>query len=283
MEKFNAYAKINLSLDVCGKRSDGYHTLKSVVQSVSLADEIFVGKCDKGINFSCSDGKIPDGENLCLKAADLFFRNAGIMPNVKIVLKKHIPVTAGLGGGSADAAAMLKALNKIYGRPIEKDELLKIGLSLGADVPVCMEGGTALMEGIGEKLTRLPDLPDCHILIAKKGEKGSTGEMYRRLDGMESVKSSDMDSVLKGLSDGDLRLMCGGLYNCFEAVYSGEHIGVPKKFMRDGGALYFGMSGAGPSVFGIFEDEYGAEIAEEKLSAAGFECFICVPTRAEDF
>lgn len=283
MDAFKAYAKINLSLDVCEKRSDGYHTLRSVVQTVSLADEIFIEKCDKGIAFSCSDEKIPDGENLCFKAADLFFRNAGTEPNVRIILKKHIPVTAGLGGGSADAAALLKALNKIYGCPLDKDELLKIGLSLGSDVPVCMECGTVLMEGVGEKLTRLPDLPDCHILIAKKGEKGSTGEMYRRLDAMNNPKTSDLHTVLDGLTRGDLQIICGGLYNCFEAVYSAYHTGMPGKIMRDCGALYSGMSGAGPSVFGIFENECDAKSAEEKLSAAGAECFLCMPVKAEDF
>ncbi len=171
MEIFKAYAKINLSLAVTGKRDDGYHTLSSVVQSVSLADELEITTGIGALRFSCSNKNIKTEDNLCFMAAKLFFESAGIAPDAEIVLRKNIPVTAGLGGGSTDAGTLLSALNRLYGRPLDKDTLYKIGLKLGADVPVCMAGGTVLMEGIGERLTRLPDLPDCHIVIAKKGEK----------------------------------------------------------------------------------------------------------------
>ena len=279
MEIFKAYAKINLSLAVTGKRDDGYHTLSSVVQSVSLADELEITTGIGALRFSCSNKNIKTEDNLCFMAAKLFFESAGIAPDAEIVLRKNIPVTAGLGGGSTDAGTLLSALNRLYGRPLDKDTLYKIGLKLGADVPVCMAGGTVLMEGIGERLTRLPDLPDCHIVIAKKGENGSTGEMYKRLDGLSLEKTADTKSIINGLETGDLAAVSRHLYNCFEAVCSGDAISGTKAVMYEKGALYSGLSGAGPSVFGIFNDRRSAAGAADELKCGGCEVYICEPQR----
>ena len=279
MEIFKAYAKINLSLAVTGKRDDGYHTLSSVVQSVSLADELEITTGIGALRFSCSNKNIKTEDNLCFMAAKLFFESAGIAPDAEIVLRKNIPVTAGLGGGSTDAGTVLSALNRLYGRPLDKDTLYKIGLKLGADVPVCMAGGTVLMEGIGERLTRLPDLPDCHIVIAKKGEKGSTGEMYKRLDGLSLEKTADTKSIINGLETGDLAAVSRHLYNCFEAVCSEDAISGTKAVMYEKGALYSGLSGSGSSVFGIFNDRRSAAGAANELKCGGCEVYICEPQR----
>ncbi|MBQ1183634.1 MAG: 4-(cytidine 5'-diphospho)-2-C-methyl-D-erythritol kinase, partial [Clostridia bacterium] len=166
--KIKAFAKVNLSLDVTGKRADGYHTLCSVFQSVSLCDIVEIEKSDS-ISVKCSDTSLNGEDNLCNTAAVKFFQAAGILGGADIFIEKHIPLAAGLGGGSADAGAVLKGLNELYGNPLSEKKLLEIALSLGADVPFCMVGGTKLCEGIGEIMTELSPLPECYIVIAKKG------------------------------------------------------------------------------------------------------------------
>lgn len=276
-----AYSKVNLSLDITGKRPDGYHTLRSVMQSVSLCDTITLtlnnSSKKASLSLTCSDKAINCEQNLGLKAAEGFFKAAGIIPDCNIHIEKCIPLAGGLGGGSADAAAILGALNALWDEPLNKTELLKIALSLGADVPFCLLGGTYLAEGIGEKLTRLPKMPECRMLIAKKGVKNSTGEMYRILDTAENVKTSDLGIIKEGLISGDVHRIVGGFYNCFETVCGDEPLSV-KQIMLQKGAIYSGLSGAGPSVVGIFEDDKHLASAENELKTIGAEVFRCVPT-----
>ena len=275
-----AYSKVNLSLDITGKRPDGYHTLCSVMQSVSLCDTITLtldnSSKKASLNLTCSDGAINGEQNLGLKAAESFFKAAGIIPDCNIHIEKNIPLAGGLGGGSADAAAILGALNVLWDEPLSDAELLKIALSLGADVPFCLLGGTYLAEGIGEELTRLPKMPDCRMLIAKKGVKNSTGEMYRILDTAQNAKTSNLGIIKEGLIGGDVKKTIGGFYNCFETVCGDEPLSV-KQIMLQNGAMYSGLSGAGPSVVGIFEDDEHLSSAENELKTIGAEVFRCTP------
>lgn len=273
-KSIRAYAKINLSLDVTGKRDDRYHTLSSVMQSVSLCDDITIETADENI-IVCGDD-IPSKDNLALKAAQLFLDKADLSQRVKITLKKQIPLAAGLGGGSADAAAVLVLLNHMFHEPFSNDELLELALKLGADVPFCINGGTALANGIGEQLTELKAMPDCTILIVKKGIKSSTGDMYRRLDSTTRAKTSRFEVINDGLKCGDLDLVCSGLYNCFEEVCGGEVAEIKDRLIKNG-AIYAGLSGAGPSVFGIFKSGSAAEKAKAGFESFGALCFICRP------
>lgn len=273
-----ANAKINLSLDITGKKEDGYHTICSVMQSVSLCDTIKVSSA-KGIEVLCDKEELSGENNLCVKAARLFFEKSGIEGGVRIGIEKHIPIAGGLGGGSADAAAVLVALNKTYGEPLNIEELLKIALTLGADVPFCVVGGTKLAEGIGEELTTLPDLPDCFIVIAKKGVKSSTGDMYRAIDRTTPKRVSDVQKIKKGLAEGNIPLLCEALYNRFEEVSEQSILQEAKKIMGSCNALYCGLSGAGPSVIGIFDKISCAESAATSLQKNGFLTFICRPSK----
>lgn len=276
--KVKANAKVNLSLDITGKRQDGYHTLSSVMQSVNLGDIITIDKAET-ITVACDNELLSGEDNLCFKAAQLFFERSKAIGGAHIFIEKHIPVAGGLGGGSADAAAVLTALNKMYGEPLSNDELLSMALSLGADVPFCVNGGTALAEGIGEELSSLPNLPDCVMVIAKKGTKSSTRDMYSKIDSAEPLKISDIDNVLFSLLNGDLESMCKGLYNRFEEVVDGDVLQECKSVMADCGCLYAGLSGAGPSVVGIFRecDSNNASEAVSRLKGKGFFAAVCKP------
>ncbi len=274
--KIKANAKVNLSLDITGKRPDGYHTLCSVFQSVSLCDVLTVKLSDRiKVSFSRSD--IDREENLCFKAAKLFFETTGIASGAEIYVENNIPLASGLGGGSADAAATLVALNELCKQPLSCDELLDIALKLGADVPFCAVGGTKLCEGIGEIMTELPKLSDCFIVVAKKGVKGSTGEMYKALDSKIELRRPDTEAVISGLRSGKLREVFKGAYNCFESVNDAVMLNEARLIAKNYSAVYSGLSGAGPSVVLVFEDEANADIAAKALATIGFESFIAVP------
>lgn len=276
--KVKANAKVNLSLDITGRRDDGYHTLCSVMQSVSLCDVIELTACDE-TTVVCDTKELSGSDNLCFKAAERFYEASGIHGGVAVTVEKHIPVAGGLGGGSADAAAVLVALNKMYGEPLNNGELCELALTLGADVPFCVNGGTALAEGIGESLTGLPCLSDCLIVIAKKGTKSSTKDMYAKIDCTEPLKTSDVDSIVFGLLNGDLEYAVKGFYNRFEEVTEPGVLKECKAVMRFFGCLYAGLSGAGPSVVGIFrpQDVRSAESAVEELQLNGYEAYFCRP------
>ncbi len=282
MLKVKAYSKVNLSLDVTGKRADGYHTLCSLMQSVSLCDTITVS-VDKEygsikVNLDCSDGSICGEHNLAFMAAKRYLETAGVKACVNIYIVKSIPLAGGLGGGSVDAAAVLGVLNFIFDNQLSQNELGGLALSLGADVPFCLNGGTKLAEGVGEKLTDLSDLPECLMLIAKKGLKGSTGEMYRTLDSAESLKKSDLCVIKEGLRESNIKKASRGFYNCFETVCGKEALEIKEKMLQNG-AFYAGLSGAGPSVVGIFETEDERTAAYNAVKSAGAEAFLCVPKK----
>ncbi len=279
--KVNAYSKVNLSLDITGKRPDGYHTLCSVMQSVSLCDTITLSlkTADKSeIRLLCSDDSICEEDNLAFKAAQRYLQVSGINAIVDIYIEKNIPLAGGLGGGSADAAAVLGTLNLICGNKLNQQQINDLALSLGADVPFCFNGGTVLAEGIGEKMTKLDALPDCLMLIAKKGFKGSTGEMYKKLDSAQNTKKSDVSAILQGLSQNDIKKAALGFYNCFETVCPKDSLEIKEVLLRNG-AIFAGLSGAGPSVVGIFDSEEKRSLAYDVLKSAGAEVFLCEPKK----
>ena len=275
--KIRANAKVNLSLDITGRREDGYHTLCSVMQSVSLCDVLEIIKSDT-MQVICDKAELSGEDNLCFKAAKRFFQEIGSDEKVTINIQKKIPVAGGLGGGSADAAAVLVALNKMYGEPLEFSKLSEIALTLGADVPFCLKGGTALAEGIGEKLTLLPPLPDCFLVVAKKGVKSSTKDMYNAIDSTDALRESDVDRILLGLTNGDLEFAAKGFYNRFSEVSSRDVLQECKSIMSDFQCVYCGLSGAGPSIVGIFVTNDFAQKASTALKNSGFEAYVCNPT-----
>lgn len=275
--KIKAYAKVNLSLDVIGKRADGYHTLCSVFQSVSLCDVVEINKADS-ISVRCSDSSLNGEDNLCFKAAVGFFEKAELSGGADIFVEKHIPLAGGLGGGSTDAGAVLRGLNELYGKPLSEEELLKIAVTLGADVPFCMVGGTKLCEGIGEIMSGLPPLPDCYIVIAKKGHKSSTKDMYRALDADTDREKSDIEKIKAGLKKGDLAKAFSGAYNCFESVSDPTALTEARKVAACYNTVYCGLSGAGPSVISVFDNPNSSLLTLKELEFLGFECFLVSPT-----
>lgn len=287
-----AYAKINLHLDVTGKRDDGYHSIRSIMQTVSLHDTVTVERLDpkngeNKIRLTCSDSSLPcDAGNLAYRAATTFFGAADIREySVDIHVEKRIPTEAGLAGGSSDAAAVLRGLNSLFGDPFTARRLCDIGGSLGADVPFCIIGGTCLCEGIGEVMSPLPPMPDCSIVIARAGKGVSTPTAYRLMDSacdnVFTPNDSDYDKLYSSLLRGDLSGISASTYNIFESVILPEHseARLLRKLMLRHGALGAMMSGSGPSVFGIFDNKQkaGAAVAEASSIARSF---LCTPTGA---
>ncbi len=275
--KIKAFCKVNLSLDVTGKRADGYHTISSVFQSVSLYDVIEIHKADE-VSVRCSDTTLNGDSNLCSTAAVKFFQAIGIQGGVDIFIDKHIPLAAGLGGGSTDAGAVLYGLNELYGNPLSQQNLLEIASTLGADIPFCMVGGTKLCEGIGEIMTELPSLPECYIVIAKKGQKSSTGDMYRALDSLVDRKSSDIEKIKAGLERHSLTEIFSGAYNCFETVCEQTVLKEVRKIASYNDAVYCGLSGAGPSVIVVYEKPTQALKGLEAFQTCEFQSFLVEPT-----
>ena len=275
--KVRANAKVNLSLDITGKRADGYHTISSVFQSVSLCDYIEVKKAE-GIELRCNDISLENNENLCFKAAHSFFQKTNVVPGAWIYIDKHIPKAAGLGGGSTDAAAVLMALNTLYDKPLSEEQMMELALTLGADVPFCLVGGTKLCEGIGEEISELPSLPECCIVIAKRGNKNSTKEMYLALDSAADLRHSDNSKMVLGLNNGDLKEIFSDAYNCFEAVCDREDLNTVKSKAEQLNAVYCGLSGAGPSVITVFDNMKNAVSLVDSLKNVGFWADVFVPT-----
>lgn len=270
-----AYAKINLYLDVLNKREDGYHNILSVmteVKSDSFYDTVTVRKAE-GRSMTSTDPTLTVGEdNLCLKAAKAFFDALGSDDGCYIELEKHLPREAGLGGGSSDAAAVLRALNGLYDGVFTTDELCRIGAKIGADVPFCVVGGTMLAEGIGEILSPFPPLPECHIVISGGVGKVSTPEAYRLIDNTPPSANGDIEALRAAIEKRDLKEIGKHLYNRFEdTLPSCQEV---KKCFIENGASGTLMSGSGSAVFGIFDTEKGAKTAQNGLINAGYSAFL---------
>ena len=263
-----AYAKINLTLDVLCKRDDGYHDLRSVMQTVSLCDDVEIDlNTGKPWTLTCDAAGIPrDGRNLAWKAAQAYFDRLGREPDgISIRITKRIPSEAGLAGGSADAAAVLRALNRWADEPLSVDELCAVGAKVGSDVPFCVLGGTALAEGRGERLRKLPDAPELQLVICKPPLAFSTPELYQKLDSIEIGARPDTDAMLRALQSGGPEQIAGLLCNVFEQAVSDQQIGAIKEALLAQGALGAMMTGSGSAVFGIFRCPNCAKAACEAL------------------
>lgn len=271
--KLRAFAKINLGLDVIRRREDGYHEVRMIMQTIQMYDQLEMEKKNiPGIDLTTNLSYIPVNENnLVYKAAKLLMDQYHIREGVSIDLNKFIPVAAGMAGGSSDAAATLVGMNKLFHLGLSKEELMKIGVKIGADVPYCIMRGTALSEGIGEKLTPLSPMPSCYILIGKPGISVSTKFVYTNLKLNEHTKHPDIDGMLQALKQQDLRGITDRMENVLESVTIPAYpvIEEIKNYMKEHGALNALMSGSGPTVFGIFDDKKKAEFACEKLKESG--------------
>lgn len=279
--KLEAFAKINLFLEVCEKRPDSYHNIDSIMQSVTLCDIVTVKKSND-IILSNTANLPNDSSNLAYKAAKLFFEYTGINSGAEIHIEKNIPISAGLAGGSTDAAAVLKGLNAIYSSGIDEDTLCELGAKLGADVPFCIKGGTFQTKGIGDIFTPCKALPDCWVVISKKGEGVSTPYAYSeidklRFDNCTSFKTSD--DIISSLSESDLTNICNNVYNIFEEVVCPIRplVNEQKQILNEHNALCSMMSGSGPSVFGFFGDRQDAESALSELQTFGANAYLCKP------
>ncbi|MBO2527448.1 MAG: 4-(cytidine 5'-diphospho)-2-C-methyl-D-erythritol kinase [Clostridiales bacterium] len=265
----SAFAKINLTLDVLRKRDDGYHDLKSVMQTISLCDDIEIAvDTGKPWKLSCDAEGIPCNEkNLAWKAARIYFDRIGKKPDgIEIRIRKRIPSEAGLAGGSADAAAVLRALNRWADAPLSIGELCDLGAQVGSDVPFCVLGGTALAEGRGERLTKLPDAPEMHLVVCKPPLAFSTPELYRRLDSIEIGERPDTDAMLTALQNGNREDIAAQLCNVFEqTLFDYPEIEQIKAELSVHGALGAMMTGSGSAVFGIFHCPNCANAACEAL------------------
>lgn len=258
-----AYAKINIGLDVTGKLPDGYHLVKMIMQNIDLYDEVVLTENASGdIRLDMNVDFLPtDERNLAYKAAKLMKEDFGIDRGIDIYIRKNIPAAAGMAGGSTDAAAVMTGMNKLFDLNIDRNILMEHGLKLGADVPYCIMGGTALAEGIGEKLTQLSPCPDCYVLVAKPDISVSTAYVYTNLVLDDTTVHPDIDMVRNALESGDIRTAAQNMGNLLENVTQKEYpvISEIKHIMDDNGALGSLMSGSGPTVFGLFDD-YGTAL-----------------------
>lgn len=280
--KIKAYAKINLLLDILSKLPDGYHNIFSVMQSVDLYDTVFVNRTESGeIRIICEKQGVPtDESNTAYKGAEAFFKFTGKEnTGLEIVIEKRIPHAAGLAGGSADAAAVIKALDMIFDTKLSFRDFVSIGLEVGADVPFCIIGGTCLCQHTGGVISPLPQLPECYILIVKPVQSVNTKEAYRVYDEIaDYVRHPDDLGVLQAITEGDLNKTCSLCNNVFEQaveVYNRAYI---KGIMNSDDALASCMSGSGPSVFGIFDNKGKALSAYGRIKAQGEEVYLCKPS-----
>jgi len=275
--KRRAYAKINLGLDVLGRLPNGYHEVKMVMQAVDIWDELTFEKLEEteepgkfSILLTSDSGELPMGEdNLICRAVRLMQETYGFTEGVKIHLCKNIPIAAGMAGGSTDAAAALRGVNELFGLGASDEKLMELGVRIGADVPYCVLGGTALAEGIGEKLTKLSDAPQCTLLVVKPDLNVSTKEVYTELDAMEDYEHPDIDGMVAAIRRQDADGVISRLGNVLEPVTVKKCPAIAdiRNTMRQMGALGSLMSGSGPTVFGIFADEASAAKAQRVLDA----------------
>lgn len=277
-----AYAKLNLTLDVLGRREDGYHDLKSVMQTVSIRDDIEIDiGTGKPWCLKCDLEGIPtDERNLAWKAAKVYCDAMGYDPDgIEIRITKRIPSQAGMGGGSADAAAVLRALNRHYGEPLSIGALAELGGRIGSDVPFCVIGGTCMCEGRGEKLRNLPDMPDCIFVVCKPDFSVSTPELYRKLDEAAIPKHPDNQAMESAILAGDLEKVAHNLYNVFDPVVTQEHpeLNYIKSLFHQYGAIGYQMTGSGSACFAIVAEFEVAAVICNMLRENYADIFICKP------
>ena len=272
--RYKAMAKINLGLDVLRRRPDGYHEVKMVMQTVGIHDVLTMQKLEADeIRVATDKEELPaDESNLIWKAARRMKDTFGISGGVSVTLEKNIPIAAGMAGGSTDAAATIAGMNELFELGLTMEQMQQVGVKIGADVPYCLMGGTALSEGIGEILTKLPDVPDAYLVIAKPDINVSTKFVYENLHANELQYHPDIDGMTDAIRDGDLKGITDRMGNVLETVTVKEYpiIEQMKEFLKKQGAMNALMSGSGPTVFGIFEGEEAAKRAYEAMLAAGF-------------
>lgn len=284
------YGKINLHLDITGRLPDGYHAVETVMQTVSLYDEVTVILREgTTVDAECNLSGVPtDEKNLAVRAALLFFERTGFSSGVHLAIEKRIPMAAGMAGGSADAAATLRGLNRLFDAPLTTEELCELGSRLGADVPFCVVGGTAYADGKGDRLHPFPSMPDCRLVIACEGEGVSTpwayGLLDRRYENFASGASyvpRSTENLKQALIGGALPDVARWIYNIFEEPVLAERPVAEqiRRTLLESGALGAMMSGSGPSVFGIFADDDGAARAMTALTSLGFRPYGCQPVK----
>lgn len=269
-----ANAKINLGLDVLRRREDGYHEVKMVMQTVGICDRLdFAKLSENSIRVSTNKEELPcDEHNLIYKAAKLMKETYGIAEGVSIKLEKNIPIAAGMAGGSTDAAATIHGMDRLFGLKISLEEKQKLGVKIGADVPYCLMGGTALSEGIGEMLTALPAVPEAFLVVAKPDINVSTKFVYENLHANSLTAHPDIDGMVESIRRGDLKGITDRMENVLETVTVKNYpiIEEMKQFLKEQGAMNALMSGSGPTVFGIFEKKETAKAAYEAMLRRGF-------------
>lgn len=277
-----ARAKLNLTLDIRGRRTDGYHEIESVMQSITLADTVRL-RADGtgGVTLRCSAPDLPAGPgNLAWRAADAFFRATGRPnPGLAIELEKRIPSGAGLAGGSADAAAVLAGLDRLCGTGWGPERLCAVGAALGADIPFCLTGGARIARGIGETLSLAPMLPECEIVVAKPPESVSTAAAYAAFDQVAAPVRPDLPAMMAALTQGNLVQVARHLMNGFEQAGAPASVAAIRAAMKESGALGSAMTGSGSAVFGLFDNAALARACMRKL-ARQYAVFSCQPAES---
>lgn len=267
--KAKAYAKINLFLDVLGKRDDGYHEIDTVMQNISVYDEISLELIENGIDIACDVDDISGENNIVYNACKEFLTITDKKIGVKVFIKKNIPLAAGLGGGSSDAAAVLNLLNIAFGNVLDYENLHSIASKLGADVPFFLKGGTARATGIGDILSDL-SAPQMHFVLVKDGVKQSTGAMYKHLDASNIITNKSSSDLISALSANNLSLVSNAVYNKFELCW--DFVDISKPF-KNTNALKVFLSGSGPTVCALFEDSSQAILCAERLKKDGYNAY----------
>ena len=283
MRTRRAPAKVNLALDILGNRPDGYHDMKMVMQTISLCDTVTVEETAAGFELQTDGDFIPAGKKTLEQwAAEAFFEAIGQpMPGLRVTLEKVTPAYAGLGGGSADVAALLRILRDTYAPGLPAEELERIGFTVGSDMPFCVRGGTALAEGRGEVLTDLTPLPDCWFVLCKPDFGIPTPSLFARVDGGELTHRPDINGMRLALETGDLPGVAARLGNVFEGVLPEEYHEVfhIKKRLMELSALNAAMSGSGPTVFGVFAEQETARRAAEVLKETYQQTYLAMPVK----
>ncbi len=285
------YAKINLHLDITGRMEEGYHRVETVMQTVSLFDEVTVTLTEAGFSADCNVRGVPtDEKNIAVRAAMLFCQWTGLSRGARISIRKNIPMAAGMAGGSTDGAAVLRGMNRLCGGILSIDELCELGSQLGADVPFCIVGGTAYADGKGDILHPFPAMPDCSLVIACEGEGVSTPWGYGLLDRLygnfeegSDYRPRSTDALRRALEKGTVDEVAKEIYNIFEEpVLARRPVAADvRRILCEQGAIGAMMSGSGPSVFGLFADSTEADRAADALRQAGYCPYVCRPTQSK--